>query len=106
MKKKKVEKCFVIRAYCSDCGKMLMESAHMTKRELMVNWDQAVIDAAGIVCADCAPRRCPNFHIDLKILHLGTGVEYAPDQLLPKPEKELDLGLPDYLQAGLEKASK
>jgi len=103
MKKKKVDKCFVVRAYCTDCGKMIMESAHMTKKELMVNWDQAVLDAPGIIC-DCAPKRCPNFHIELRILHLGTGVEYKPEELLPKPKNTPDIGLPDYLQAGLDKA--
>lgn len=106
MKKIKVDKCFVVRAYCTDCGKMLMESAHMTKRELMINWDQAVLDAPGIVCQDCAPKRCPNFHIKLKIYHIALDKEFDPEDILPTPQNPTDLGLPDFIEKGLQTMAK
>lgn len=103
---KKVGKCFAIRAYCSDCGKFLMESEHMTKKELMVNWDQAVLDAPGIICKDCAPDRCPNFHIELKIYHVGMDKEFTPEQILPKPKNTPDLSMPDYIEKAIKNAAK
>lgn len=104
-KKNQQEPCFVILAYCTDCGKLLMESAHMTRKQLLANWDSAVLNAPSILCTDCDPHRCPNFHIELRIKHLGTGKIYNPKDLLPKPTNAPDFseeGIPEWMLAAMK----
>lgn len=80
----------------------------MTRKQLLANWDSAVLGAASIVCKDCAPNRCPNFHVRLKIKHLGTNKIYNPEDLLPKPTNTPDLnaeGIPDWMVNAMKTCS-
>lgn len=83
MEKNKQEKVFTIRAYCSKCKKLLLESHKLTRRELMVNWDDAVIKAANIECKDC-DHKVPNFYIDLKIYNSASKLEFHPRKIFPE----------------------
>ena len=85
MQQNNYPRLFTIRAYCSKCHKLLMESANMSKRELLINWDEGVIGAAGIECKDCE-LKVPNFNIDLRIYNSATKREFRPDKFLPKPK--------------------
>lgn len=99
MKKKKQEgKLFTIRAYCTDCGKMLLESNPMTRLELLVNWDQAVLSAPNIPCDNCG-HKVPNFHIRLRIHDKRGNKEYNPSIVIPKPKNTVTFeGLEQVLQ--------
>lgn len=55
-----------IRAYCTKCGKLLLESNPLTKKQLLSIWDNAVIQATQIPCKDCG-HKFPNFQIEFKI---------------------------------------
>lgn len=78
-------KLLTIRAYCSKCHKLLLESKSLTKRELMVNWDDAVYKATMFRCDNCKTK-FPNFNTDLKIYHAGLKRELSPKTVLPKPD--------------------
>jgi len=79
----------VIRAYCAKCGKLLQQSVPMSKKQLRLNWDKAVIGAVGIKCDDCG-LKFPNFDINLRICNMRFGREYLPTEYikLPKGHKE------------------
>jgi len=90
MKKlKENPRLFTIRAYCSKCGKLLLVSNPMNKKELMANWDKAVLDAPGIVCKDCGTT-VPNFNLDLKIYNSGSKMLMKPEVFFPKPVNPFD----------------
>lgn len=76
-----------IRAYCSKCGKLLMESRRLTKKQLHSVWDRSVIQAVQFKCADCGTK-FPNFEIDLRIVNLKINKEYDPQVYIKAPHKE------------------
>lgn len=98
MSKKETGKLFTIRCYCKDCKKLLLESNPMTRMELIVNWDQAVLTGPNIPCKDCG-HEVPNFHIYLKIHDKRGDKEYDPQMVLPRPRATVTF-------EGLEKAFK
>lgn len=89
MSKKKNERSFVIRAYCSDCGRLCLESNPLYKKELLASWDNAVVGATSIRCEHCKSK-VPNFHIDLKIYNRASKIEYKPSDLIPLNESMAD----------------
>ena len=76
-KKKEKEPIYAIRVYCKKCGKMTMESARLTHKQLLVNWDDAVFKACSIYCLDCMTK--PPVINDLKIMN------YALNKVTPAP---------------------
>lgn len=101
IKKLHSPKLFTIRAYCSDCHKLLMESVALSKRELMASWDKAVIDACGIQCKDCN-HKVPNFSIDLRIYNSGSRIELKPEKFFPKPKAPFPT-LPEEMLEAIKK---
>ena len=81
---------YKIRAYCSDCKKLLMESVDMSRKELKNSWDIAVIQALGIPCASCG-YKAPNAHLDLAIYHKHLKKEFTPKELFPNPKNPLKI---------------
>lgn len=71
----------------------------MTRKEVLVNWDQAVIGAAYFTCSECGTR-VPNFRIDLKVYHKGLDREFDPVDFIPAPEHPLNLDDPEGLING------
>lgn len=91
-KKKDKVRIWTLRAYCSLCGKMLMESNSFTKKELKQIYDRALIDAGGIICRDCNTK-IPNFNINIKIYNSGSKLEFDPKDFFPanpQMQQELD----------------
>lgn len=82
-------KLYTIRAYCSDCGVLLNESVPLTRRQLLFNWDNAVMAAPQIGCEKCN-RKFPNWHINLKIYHSVYKKEFEPAVFIPKPKVSVD----------------
>ena len=76
-----------IRAYCSKCGKMLLQSNMLSKKQLINVWDRSVIQAVQIKCDDCG-FKFPNFNIDLKIADLKLHCEYPPEHYIKPKHKE------------------
>lgn len=79
----------VVRAYCTKCGRLLMESNRLTKKQLINLWDRIVIGAVGIKCKDCNTK-FPNFDLDLRVYDTKFKREYAPTDYikLPKGKRE------------------
>jgi hypothetical protein len=75
------KKLYQVVAVCSKCGKVLQESHMLTKRQLIVNWQDTVIQAASFICKDCKTR-IPNFEIDLKIYRKG--IHQDINKLIPR----------------------
>lgn len=91
-KKEGIIRIWRLRAYCSLCGKLLMESNPMTKRELYAVYDKALIDAGGIICRDCGTK-IPNFNLNIKIYNSGSKLEFDPQKFFPanpQMQQELD----------------
>lgn len=88
----KNERIFYLRAYCSTCGKLLLTSNPLFRKEMMDNWDRSVLMAAGIPCKDCG-HEIPNFNINIKIYNSSLDKEYSPKSILPKPKSKL----PEFL---------
>lgn len=76
-----------IRAYCTKCGEMLMESNMLTKKQLHTVWDRAVLQAVNIKCEKCG-LKFPNFEIELRIANKKLGCEYKPTQYIKAKHKE------------------
>lgn len=75
-----------IRAYCSKCGKLLQESVNMSKKQLILAWDRAVLGAVGIKCQDCN-NKFPNFDINLKIYNSRLDIEHSPEKYIKLPKR-------------------
>lgn len=88
-KSKDIQRLFTIKAYCHSCGKMLMESNPMTRREMLVNWDDAVFKALNIECKDCG-NKFPNFNLDLKIHDKRRKTDYPIEAFIPKPKEAVE----------------
>jgi hypothetical protein len=86
-KKKEKEPIYAIRVYCKKCGKMTMESARLTHKQLLVNWDDAVFKACSIYCLDCMTK--PPVINDLKIMNYALNKELEPRFVLPKPNYDM-----------------
>jgi len=71
-----------LRAYCIDCGALLMESNPLTKKQLLANWNESVLNAAGIKCDACG-HKVPNFHIELRIYNSVLKTEVLPTEYKP-----------------------
>lgn len=71
-----------VRAYCTDCGKLLMESNPLTKKQLVSNWNNTVMGALSISCKDCG-NKAPNFHIELRIYNKRFNTEVLPEKYKP-----------------------
>lgn len=92
---KETKPLFAIRAYCLKCGKFLMESERVTKRQLIASWDNAVFKACSIHCEDCHTKPpCIN---DLMIYNYGTKKELKPEWVLPKPNFDMQKDALDRL---------
>ena len=88
MSKQKVkEPIYAIRAYCRKCGKFIMESKRVTKKQLIASWDDAVFKACGIYCMDCKTK--PPVINDLRIYNYALNKELKPEYVLPKPNFDL-----------------
>lgn len=74
---------FSIRAYCSTCNKLLMESNYFYRHDLDKKWDMAVLGATAIPCKDC-DHKVPNFNINLKVYDKTLDVEVDPKVFFPK----------------------
>lgn len=98
-----MKKIFLVRAYCSKCKKLLMESPTFTRKELTLRWDAAVLGATGIICKDCKSKN-PNFDIDLKIVNVATKREMSPKNFLPKSKFDLEKDF--VLKARMQVAQK
>lgn len=79
------KRLFKVRAYCSKCGKLLLESHNFYKKELIKAWDKCVMDAPGIVCKDCGTQ-VPNFDLTLKIYNEGSQLEFDVNKIIPQPK--------------------
>lgn len=77
------KRLFIVRAYCSKCGKLLLESNKFYKKELIKAWDKCVLDAPGIICRDCGTT-IPNFNINLKIYNEGSKLEFDVNKIIPQ----------------------
>lgn len=82
----------VIRAYCSRCGGLCMESYRLTKKKLHEVWDRSVLQATQIKCEKCGTK-FPNFEIDLRIANVKIGREYLPTEYITAKHKEDPLKL-------------
>jgi hypothetical protein len=80
-----MSKRFIVRAYCTECGRLLSSSKDFYKKELPKYWDTIVLGAPNIVCSSCN-FKFPNFHIDLRIYDSLKDVELKPKSVLPKPK--------------------
>lgn len=71
-----------VRAYCTDCGKLLMESNPLTKKQLLANWNNTVMGALSIACKDCG-NKAPNVHLELRIYNSKFNTETLPENYKP-----------------------
>lgn len=71
-----------VRAYCTDCGKLLQESNPLTKKQLIANWNSTVMGALSMSCKDCG-NKSPNVHIELRIYNSKLHTEVLPQDYKP-----------------------
>lgn len=80
------DKYLIIRAYCETCEKFLLETAPMTKKELISKWEIAVFEAPlAIKCEDCTKSRF-NFNLKFKVFNKRTEKEDDANIYLPNVE--------------------
>lgn len=75
----------VVRAYCTKCGKLLMESVRMSKKQLISMWDRTVLGAVHIKCEDCE-LKFPNFNIELRIYNAKIHEEFPIEKYIRLPK--------------------
>lgn len=81
------EPIYAIEVYCTKCGQHLMESLRITRKQLLVNWDDAVFKACSICCEKCGA--VPPVINRLMIRNYATKTELEPRFVLPKPNYDM-----------------
>lgn len=85
--KKLVSKNLTIRAYCSLCNGLILESNAFTRKELKAKWDVAVMEAPlALKCQACAPDAKINFDMSFKIFNSNTGTESPVSSYIKDPK--------------------
>lgn len=76
---------FQIIAHCTKCNSLINKSKVLTANELVQKWDVAVLEAPQFLRCGCTSEYEQgdfNFDLALKIKHLDSGTDYAPEQLI------------------------
>lgn len=84
-----VNRFFTIRAYCTECNKLLNESVPFTRKELLAVWDDAVFKAINIPCKDCK-FTFPNYKIKFTIHDSRREKDYDIRVFIPAASYSLD----------------
>lgn len=69
---------YKVRAYCTECHRMLSESNPLTQKQLIENWNDTVLGALSFSCKDCGIK-APNVHIELRIVDTRFNTEVLPE---------------------------
>lgn len=72
-----------IRAYCTKCGELIMESNPLSKKQLKANWDISIMEAPIACQCKCKSTKI-NFDIRFMVYDSNKNLEIEPEKVVGK----------------------